>query len=115
MGNFVRYKVKKAIPVDVRTEPYGVTPGTIIWVNHHEKLVCTQLRGGPVTLVPDLDQLIANKLAYILCGGDVAAGAERTEQDYLDLEREVFLSLAGTEKSQARMQSILMTNKPLRN
>lgn len=61
------------------------------------------------------DALIANKVAHIVCGGNVAAGAERTEQDYLDLEREAFLSLCGTEKSQARMQSILMSNKPLRN
>ena len=54
-------------------------------------------------------------MSYILCGGNVAQGTERTEQDYLDLEREAFLSLCGEEKSQARMQSILMTNKPLRN
>lgn len=61
------------------------------------------------------DGVIANKVAHILCGGDVAAGTERTEQDYLDLEREAFLSLCGEEKSQARMQSLLMNNKTLRN
>ncbi|MCK6549119.1 3-hydroxyacyl-CoA dehydrogenase NAD-binding domain-containing protein [Myxococcota bacterium] len=61
------------------------------------------------------DALIAKKVAHICCGGNVAAGAERTEQDYLDLEREAFLSLCGEEKSQARMASILMSNKPLRN
>jgi 3-hydroxyacyl-CoA dehydrogenase len=61
------------------------------------------------------DALIAKKVAHIVCGGNVAAGTERTEQDYLDLEREAFLSLCGEEKSQARMQSILMSNKPLRN
>jgi len=33
----------------------------------------------------------------------------------LDLEREAFLSLCGMEKTQERMQSILMTGKPLRN
>jgi 3-hydroxyacyl-CoA dehydrogenase len=61
------------------------------------------------------DALVANKVAHIVCGGNVAQGAERSEQDYLDLEREAFLSLCGEEKSQARMQSILMSNKPLRN
>ncbi len=61
------------------------------------------------------DALVANKVARICCGGDVPAGTELTEQHYLDLEREAFLSLCGTEKSQARMQSILMYNKPLRN
>ncbi len=61
------------------------------------------------------DALVANKVARIMCGGDVASGAEVTEQHYLDLEREAFLSLCGEEKSQARMQSLLMTGKPLRN
>ena len=61
------------------------------------------------------DGLIARKVAHIICGGNVAAGTECNEQHYLDLEREAFVSLCGEEKSQARMQSILMTNKPLRN
>jgi 3-hydroxyacyl-CoA dehydrogenase len=61
------------------------------------------------------DALIAKKVAHILCGGTVGAGQEVDEQHFLDLEREAFLSLCGEEKSQARMQSILMTNKPLRN
>lgn len=61
------------------------------------------------------DRHIADKVAYIVCGGNVSAGTELSEEHYLDLEREAFLSLAGTEKSQARMQSILMNNKPLRN
>lgn len=61
------------------------------------------------------DAKIANKVAHIICGGMVAAGTERTEQDYLDLEREAFVSLCGEEKSQARIQSLLMSGKPLRN
>lgn len=61
------------------------------------------------------DALIAKKVVHVLCGGNVAAGTELTEQHYLDLEREAFLSLCGEEKSQARMQSMLMSNKPLRN
>ena len=61
------------------------------------------------------DRLIADKVAYIVCGGNVRAGAKLTEQDYLDLEREAFLSLCGEEKSQARIQHMLMKNKPLRN
>jgi 3-hydroxyacyl-CoA dehydrogenase len=61
------------------------------------------------------DALIARKVAHVVCGGNVAAGTELTEQHFLDLEREAFLSLCGEEKSQARMQSMLMSNKPLRN
>lgn len=61
------------------------------------------------------DALIASKIAHVLCGGDVAPGAERSEQDYLDLECEAFLSLCGTQKTQDRIQHMLMKNKPLRN
>ena len=61
------------------------------------------------------DALIAEKVAHILTGGDRPAGAKVTEQDILDLEREAFVSLVGTEKSQARIQQMLMTGKPLRN
>ena len=42
-------------------------------------------------------------------------GTELAEQHYLDLEREAFLSLCGEEKSMARIQHMLMKNKPLRN
>ena len=61
------------------------------------------------------DALIANKVSHVICGGNVAAGTLLDEQAYLDLEHEAFLSLCGEEKSQARMQSMLMNNKPLRN
>ncbi|MCG8554159.1 MAG: 3-hydroxyacyl-CoA dehydrogenase NAD-binding domain-containing protein [Proteobacteria bacterium] len=63
----------------------------------------------------DHDALIANKLAHILCGGDVNAGALLPEQAWLDLECEAFLSLCGEEKTLARIQHMLMHNKPLRN
>jgi 3-hydroxyacyl-CoA dehydrogenase len=61
------------------------------------------------------DALIANKLAHVLCGGYVAAGAEVSDQHYLDLECEAFLSLCGEQKSLDRIGHMLMNNKPLRN
>lgn len=63
----------------------------------------------------DHDRLIAEKLAYVMSGGDLTAPAYVSEQYLLDLEREAFLSLATTKKSMERMQSILNTGKPLRN
>ncbi len=61
------------------------------------------------------DAFLAGKLAYVLCGGDLS-GPSRVHEDYLiELEREVFLSLLGEEKTKARIHSILTTNKPLRN
>jgi len=61
------------------------------------------------------DKLIARRLAFVMCGGDLSAPAYVSEQYLLDLEREAFLSLATTKKSMERMQSILTTGKPLRN
>ncbi len=61
------------------------------------------------------DQKIADKLAWVMCGGDLSAPTEVSEQYLLDLEREAFLSLAGERKTLERIQSILTTGKPLRN
>ncbi|NLV42448.1 MAG: 3-hydroxyacyl-CoA dehydrogenase/enoyl-CoA hydratase family protein [Candidatus Hydrogenedentes bacterium] len=61
------------------------------------------------------DMLISEHLARVLCGGDRLQGAPMTEQDVLDLECEAFVSLCGTEKTQARIQHMLATGKPLRN
>jgi len=65
--------------------------------------------------ISDHDALIGQHLARILAGGDVPTGAKASEQDLLDLEREAFLSLCGEEKTRARIQHMLTTNKPLRN
>jgi 3-hydroxyacyl-CoA dehydrogenase len=68
-------------------------------------------RGG---MISDHDATIAVKVATILCGGDRAPGTA-TEQHYLDLEREAFLSLLGMPKTIARIQHMLKDGKPLRN
>jgi 3-hydroxyacyl-CoA dehydrogenase len=65
--------------------------------------------------ITEYDSVIANKLAYVMTGGDLSKPAWVTEQYILDLEREAFLSLCGEEKTQARMWSLLQTGKPLRN
>jgi 3-hydroxyacyl-CoA dehydrogenase len=61
------------------------------------------------------DAKIAMKLANVLCGGVNGSTHAVTEDEILELEREAFLSLCGEEKSQARMQHMLQTQKPLRN
>jgi 3-hydroxyacyl-CoA dehydrogenase len=61
------------------------------------------------------DKKIAQKVAWILCGGDLSMPTLVTEQYLLDLEREAFLSLLGERKTLERIQSILTSGKPLRN
>lgn len=61
------------------------------------------------------DAVVAGKLAYVLTGGNCSPLDTLTEQDILDLEREAFISLCGMPKTQARMEALLKTGKPLRN
>jgi 3-hydroxyacyl-CoA dehydrogenase len=65
--------------------------------------------------ITEHEWLIANKLAYILTGGELSQPGWVDEQFILDLEREAFLSLCGEEKTQARIYNMLETGKPLRN
>jgi len=63
----------------------------------------------------DHDVTVAEKVAYVVCGGRVHADTKVSEQYLLDLEREAFLSLCGDPKTHARIQHMLTTGKPLRN
>jgi 3-hydroxyacyl-CoA dehydrogenase len=65
--------------------------------------------------ISEHDMKVSAKLAYVLCGGDVPSNVRVTEEHILGLEREAFLSLCGEQKTQERMQYMLMNNKPLRN
>ena len=65
--------------------------------------------------ISEHDKKISEKLGYILCGGDLSAPTEVSEQYLLDLEREAFLSLCGERKTLERIQSILTSGKILRN
>ena len=61
------------------------------------------------------DSLVAKKLAYVMCGGDLSEPTLVSEQYLLDLEREAFLSLCGEKKTLERIQSVLKSGKPVRN
>ncbi|WP_372936967.1 3-hydroxyacyl-CoA dehydrogenase NAD-binding domain-containing protein [Seonamhaeicola sp.] len=65
--------------------------------------------------ISEHDQKIANKLAYVMAGGDLSEPTLVTEQYLLDLEREAFLSLCTERKTLERIQHMLKTGKPLRN
>lgn len=65
--------------------------------------------------ITEHEALMARKLARVMTGGDLPEGAEVTEQYLLDLEREAFISLCGTAKTQERIQHFLSTGKTLRN
>lgn len=63
----------------------------------------------------DHDVVVAKKLAFVMCGGDLSEASTVSEQYLLDLEREAFLSLCGEKKTLERIQSVLKSGKPIRN
>jgi len=65
--------------------------------------------------ISEHDMKIANKLAYVMAGGDLSEPTLVSEQYLLDLEREAFLSLCTERKTLERIQHMLKTGKPLRN
>ncbi len=83
-----------------------------------------QLRGVANVFLQDLtlggfaseyDALVIRKMAHVLGGGYVAENSWVPEDYILELEREAFVDLCAQEKTQERLQHMLMTGKPLRN
>ncbi|WP_019121340.1 3-hydroxyacyl-CoA dehydrogenase/enoyl-CoA hydratase family protein [Brevibacillus massiliensis] len=66
-------------------------------------------------LISEHDELIAGKLAYVMAGGSLPAGTEVSEAYILELEKQAFMELIKTQKSQQRMQHMLAKGKALRN
>ena len=65
--------------------------------------------------ISEHDHKIANKLAYVMAGGDLSEPTLVSEQYLLDIEREAFLSLCTERKTLERIQHMLTKGKPLRN
>jgi 3-hydroxyacyl-CoA dehydrogenase len=63
----------------------------------------------------DHDQLISEKLGYVLCGGDLSQITEVSEEYLLKLERKAFVELCMERKTLERIQSLLQKGKILRN
>ncbi len=65
--------------------------------------------------ISEYDQKIADKLAYVISGGDLSGPSQVSEDYLIELEREAFLSLLGQRQTLERIQHMLKTGKPLRN
>lgn len=65
--------------------------------------------------ISEHDKKIANKLAYVMSGGDLSEPTYVSEQYLLDIEREAFLSLCTERKTLERIEHMLKKGKPLRN
>ncbi len=65
--------------------------------------------------ISEYDAFLGEKIATILCGGEVDRGTLVDEQFFLDLERNIFVDLCKNQKTEARIEHMLKTGKPLRN
>lgn len=63
----------------------------------------------------DYDRYLANRLAYVMTGGELSAPTLVPESYLLQLERDNFLPLLSQPKTQERIAHLLKTKKPLRN
>lgn len=61
------------------------------------------------------DAKVGEKVATVLCGGEVDAGTTVGEQWFLDLERRCFIELCKEKKTAERIEFMLKNGKPLRN
>ena len=72
-----------------------------------------QYRNG--NYISDYDVHLGTKLAHVITGGDLSAPQTVHEDYIIELEREVFMSLLGEQKTMERIQYMLENRKPLRN
>jgi 3-hydroxyacyl-CoA dehydrogenase len=77
-----------------------------------KSLLVNMLEGDYIS---EHDYLIGSKVAYVMCGGNLTPGSLVDEDWFLELERTAFIELLATEKTQARVEHMLKTGKPLRN
>ena len=61
------------------------------------------------------DQVISEKLGFVLCGGDLSENTVVSEQYLLDLERKAFVELCQQRKTLERLESLVKNGKILRN
>lgn len=97
---------------------YTPPPPPKIWAAGRDALAALRMavytlhEGGFAT---DHEAVIANRLAYVLCGGDLSEPGWVPEHYILDLEREAFVALCQEPKTHERIAFMLQHNKPLRN
>ena len=65
--------------------------------------------------ITEYDAFLAQRIAYVVSGGNVRDNSEIDEEVILKLEREAFVDFWKEKKTLARVEHMLKTGKPLRN
>ena len=97
------YSPPPRYPIPVLGEPARAVLEHIAYIMH---------QGGYIT---EYDRALADRLAYVLTGGNLTAPAQVDDDYLLQLERDNFLPLVDEPKTKERILYMLKTKKPLRN
>ncbi len=65
--------------------------------------------------ISEYDLYIVNRIVDLMAGGNLSTGSMLSEEYIEELERELFISLCGQQKTQHRIAHMLKNGKPLRN
>jgi 3-hydroxyacyl-CoA dehydrogenase len=95
--------------------PPEPTPILATGVNGYSRLMMEVHWMHQAGQISDHDRLIAEKIAFVMTGGDLRDATPLPETHFHALERQVFIELCQTEKTVARIRHMLETGKPLRN
>ncbi len=95
-----------------KLSPRGVKVAGRTGIANCEMMLANMKEGG---MISEHDYKVAKAAATALCGGDIETGSLVDEQWLLTVERQLFVELLKTEKTQQRIQHMLETGKPLRN
>ncbi len=66
-------------------------------------------------MATEYDEVVSGRLATVLTGGEADLVDTVQEDDLLTLERAAFMEAVRDPRTQARVQQMLTTGKPLRN
>jgi 3-hydroxyacyl-CoA dehydrogenase len=90
----------------------GVTVAGKTGIATFEMMLLNMKEGG---MISAHDYRVAKAAATALCGGEIESGSQVDEEWLLTVERRLFVELLKTPETQARIQHMLDTGKPLRN
>lgn len=92
--------------------PQGVKVAGRSGIATLEHSLANMREGG---MISEHDYHVGKAIATGLCGGEVETGTLVNEEWLLTVERKMFVELGRTEKTQARIKSMLETGRPARN
>jgi 3-hydroxyacyl-CoA dehydrogenase len=95
--------------------PPEPTPILAVGTNGYSRLMMEVHWMHQAGQISDHDRLIAEKIAFVMTGGDLRDATPMPETHFHALERQVFIELCQTEKTVARIRHMLETGKPMRN